>query len=78
MQKAWRERNPQARIRAAYQAIELNREWVPRMLVILFNLPSSDVAHPDRFHSWKGPFNKQTFFLNYMINKNKTDRIEKE
>uniref|UniRef100_A0A9J8AVD4 Suppression of tumorigenicity 7 like n=2 Tax=Cyprinus carpio TaxID=7962 RepID=A0A9J8AVD4_CYPCA len=26
MQKAWRERNPQARIRAAYQAIELNRE----------------------------------------------------
>ncbi|XP_019716591.1 suppressor of tumorigenicity 7 protein-like [Hippocampus comes] len=26
MQKAWRERNPQARIRAAYQAIELNHE----------------------------------------------------
>uniref|UniRef100_A0A9J7Y9G9 Suppression of tumorigenicity 7 like n=2 Tax=Cyprinus carpio TaxID=7962 RepID=A0A9J7Y9G9_CYPCA len=26
MQKAWRERNPQARIRAAYQAIELNRD----------------------------------------------------
>ncbi|XP_051563422.1 suppressor of tumorigenicity 7 protein-like [Myxocyprinus asiaticus] len=26
MQKGWRERNPQARIRAAYQAIELNRE----------------------------------------------------
>lgn len=28
MQKAWRERNPQARIRAAYQAIEMNQEWV--------------------------------------------------
>lgn len=28
MQKAWRERNPQARIRAAYQAIEMNHEWV--------------------------------------------------
>uniref|UniRef100_A0A8C7C822 Suppression of tumorigenicity 7 like n=1 Tax=Oncorhynchus kisutch TaxID=8019 RepID=A0A8C7C822_ONCKI len=26
MQKAWRERNPQARIRAAYQAIEMNHE----------------------------------------------------
>uniref|UniRef100_A0A8B9H870 Suppression of tumorigenicity 7 like n=1 Tax=Astyanax mexicanus TaxID=7994 RepID=A0A8B9H870_ASTMX len=26
MQKAWRERNPQTRIRAAYQAIELNHE----------------------------------------------------
>uniref|UniRef100_A0A673JDY9 Suppressor of tumorigenicity 7 protein-like n=1 Tax=Sinocyclocheilus rhinocerous TaxID=307959 RepID=A0A673JDY9_9TELE len=26
MQKAWRERNPQARIQAAYQAIEMNRE----------------------------------------------------
>uniref|UniRef100_A0A4W4HTM9 Suppression of tumorigenicity 7 like n=1 Tax=Electrophorus electricus TaxID=8005 RepID=A0A4W4HTM9_ELEEL len=26
MQKAWRERNPQARIRAAYQALELNHE----------------------------------------------------
>lgn len=26
MQKAWRERNPQARIRAAYQAIEINHE----------------------------------------------------
>ncbi|MBN3306994.1 suppressor of tumorigenicity 7 protein-like [Amia ocellicauda] len=26
MQKAWRERNPQARIKAAYQAIELNHE----------------------------------------------------
>ncbi|XP_061113193.1 suppressor of tumorigenicity 7 protein-like [Conger conger] len=26
MQKAWRERNPQARIKAAYQAIELNNE----------------------------------------------------
>ncbi|XP_023681411.1 suppressor of tumorigenicity 7 protein-like isoform X1 [Paramormyrops kingsleyae] len=26
MQKAWRERNPQARIKAAYQAIELNKE----------------------------------------------------
>ncbi|KAK1900956.1 Suppressor of tumorigenicity 7 protein-like [Dissostichus eleginoides] len=26
MQKAWRERNPQARIRAAYQAIEMNLE----------------------------------------------------
>ncbi|KAL4648421.1 suppressor of tumorigenicity 7 protein-like isoform X1 [Arapaima gigas] len=26
MQKAWRERNPQARIKAAYQAIELNSE----------------------------------------------------
>lgn len=26
MQKAWRERNPQARIRAAYQAIEMNQE----------------------------------------------------
>lgn len=35
MQKAWRERNPQARIRAAYQAIEMNREWVE------FNLTSS-------------------------------------
>jgi len=26
MQKAWRERNPQARIKAAYQALELNNE----------------------------------------------------
>lgn len=26
MQKAWRERNPQARIRAAYQAIEINHQ----------------------------------------------------
>lgn len=26
MQKAWRERNPQARIRAAYQAIKINHE----------------------------------------------------
>uniref|UniRef100_H3BXT0 Suppression of tumorigenicity 7 like n=1 Tax=Tetraodon nigroviridis TaxID=99883 RepID=H3BXT0_TETNG len=26
MQKAWRERNPQARIRAAYQALEMNQE----------------------------------------------------
>lgn len=31
MQKAWRERNPQARIRAAYQAIEINHEWVPHL-----------------------------------------------
>ncbi|CAB1353363.1 unnamed protein product [Coregonus sp. 'balchen'] len=29
MQKAWRERNPQARIRAAYQAIEMNHERKP-------------------------------------------------
>lgn len=28
MQKAWRERNPQARIRAAYQALEMNQESV--------------------------------------------------
>lgn len=26
MQKAWRERNPPARIKAAYQALELNNE----------------------------------------------------
>ncbi|KAH0510328.1 Suppressor of tumorigenicity 7 protein-like [Microtus ochrogaster] len=29
MQKAWRERNPPARIKAAYQALELNNEFSP-------------------------------------------------
>uniref|UniRef100_A0A673ZCN1 Suppression of tumorigenicity 7 like n=1 Tax=Salmo trutta TaxID=8032 RepID=A0A673ZCN1_SALTR len=34
MQKAWRERNPQARIRAAYQAIEMNHDIASVFLVV--------------------------------------------
>lgn len=37
MQKAWRERNPQARIRAAYQALEMNQESVFFLSTIILN-----------------------------------------
>uniref|UniRef100_A0A673AQ45 Suppressor of tumorigenicity 7 protein-like n=1 Tax=Sphaeramia orbicularis TaxID=375764 RepID=A0A673AQ45_9TELE len=33
MQKAWRERNPQARIRAAYQAIEMNHDICSLLII---------------------------------------------
>ncbi len=43
MQKAWRERNPQARISAAHEALELE-EWVCFLFSFLFMSPSLSVV----------------------------------
>jgi len=35
MQMAWRERNPQARIKAAHDALEKNSEYVSQRLIYM-------------------------------------------
>ncbi|XP_028853879.1 suppressor of tumorigenicity 7 protein-like isoform X1 [Denticeps clupeoides] len=47
MQKAWRERNPQARIRAAHQAIELNHECAAAY-VLLAEEEATTIAEAER------------------------------
>uniref|UniRef100_A0A8C9R8D1 Suppression of tumorigenicity 7 like n=1 Tax=Scleropages formosus TaxID=113540 RepID=A0A8C9R8D1_SCLFO len=47
MQKAWRERNPQSRIKAAYQAIELNSECASAY-VLLAEEEATTIAEAER------------------------------
>ncbi|XP_057194958.1 suppressor of tumorigenicity 7 protein-like [Triplophysa rosa] len=66
MQKAWRERNPQARIRAAYQAIELNRECAAAY-VLLAEEEATTIAEAERLfkQALKSGMNFHNFTLTY-------------
>uniref|UniRef100_A0A8C2U0X5 Suppressor of tumorigenicity 7 protein-like n=1 Tax=Coturnix japonica TaxID=93934 RepID=A0A8C2U0X5_COTJA len=48
MQKAWRERNPQARIKAAYQALELNNDCATAY-VLLAEEEATTIADAERY-----------------------------
>uniref|UniRef100_A0A6Q2Z954 Suppression of tumorigenicity 7 like n=1 Tax=Esox lucius TaxID=8010 RepID=A0A6Q2Z954_ESOLU len=55
MQKAWRERNPQARIRAAYQAIEMNHECAAAY-VLLAEEEATTITEAERLFKQALPF----------------------
>uniref|UniRef100_A0AAR2LRY2 Suppression of tumorigenicity 7 like n=1 Tax=Pygocentrus nattereri TaxID=42514 RepID=A0AAR2LRY2_PYGNA len=72
MQKAWRERNPQARIRAAYQAIELNHECAAAY-VLLAEEEATTIIEAERlfkqalkFGTVTSPTGKDTNLLVYI------------
>ena len=48
MQKAWRERNPQARIKAAYQALELNNDCATAY-VLLAEEEATTIVDAERY-----------------------------
>uniref|UniRef100_A0AAQ5XZ00 Suppression of tumorigenicity 7 like n=1 Tax=Amphiprion ocellaris TaxID=80972 RepID=A0AAQ5XZ00_AMPOC len=69
MQKAWRERNPQARIRAAYQAIEMNHECAAAY-VLLAEEEATTITEAERLFKKAlsiGGYNRPYLYINLLV-----------
>uniref|UniRef100_A0A8C9U0R4 Suppression of tumorigenicity 7 like n=1 Tax=Scleropages formosus TaxID=113540 RepID=A0A8C9U0R4_SCLFO len=66
MQKAWRERNPQSRIKAAYQAIELNSECASAY-VLLAEEEATTIAEAERLFKQALRNGELALYTHYLV-----------